>query len=64
MDFPKVWRQKCRMYFRENELLYTLNQLVGVLEGGKEWMEKLYCDSLDAYNEATGEMLPRLIFCL
>ena len=32
VDFPPVWHQKCRMCFTEADLLYTLNQLVAVLE--------------------------------
>lgn len=36
VDFPKVWHTKCRMCFTEDELLYTLNQLVTVLEYRKK----------------------------
>ena len=62
MDFPKVWRQKCHMCFREDTLLYVLGQLVAVLEARKGWLEEAGCKDLDAFNEATGEGLPRLVF--
>lgn len=62
VDFPKVWRQKCHMCFQEDTLLYTLGQLVAVLEYRKERWRDTGCDSIDEYNKATGEGLPRLIF--
>ena len=62
VDFPKVWHQKCRMCFTEADLLYTLNQLVAVLEYRKERLAETGCPDLDAYNEATGDDLPRLVF--
>lgn len=62
VDFPKVWRQKCHMCFREDTLLYVLGQLVAVLEARKGWLEEAGCKDLDAFNEATGEGLPRLVF--
>ena len=62
VDFPKVWHTKCRMCFTEDDLLYTLNQLVAVLESRKRQLAEIGCPNLDAYNEATGENLPRLIF--
>ena len=62
VDFPKVWHKKCRMCFNEQDLLYTLNQLVAVLEYRKERLAETGCSDLDAYNEATGEGLPRLVF--
>lgn len=62
VDFPKVWRQKCHMCFREDTLLYVLGQLVAVLEARKGWLEEAGCKDLDAFNEATGENLPRLVF--
>lgn len=36
VDYPKVWHEKCRMCFTEEDLLYTLNQLVAVLEYRKK----------------------------
>lgn len=62
VDFPKVWHQKCRMCFTEADLLYTLNLLVAVLEYRKERLAETVCPDLDAYNEATGDDLPRLVF--
>ena len=62
VDFPKVWRQKCHMCFREDELLHTLDQLTAVLECRKKRLEETECKDLDTYNEATGEGLPRLVF--
>ncbi|WP_300691430.1 FtsK/SpoIIIE domain-containing protein [uncultured Oscillibacter sp.] len=62
VDFPKVWHTKCRMCFTEEDLLYTLNQLAAVLEYRKGRLAETGCPNLDAYNEATGEGLPRLIF--
>ena len=54
--------KKCRMCFNEQDLLYTLNQLVAVLEYRKGRLAETGCKDLDAYNEATGEGLPRLVF--
>lgn len=62
VDFPKVWRWKCHMCFTEDELLYTLGQLTAVLEYRKKRLEETACKDLDAYNEATGDNLPRLVF--
>jgi len=62
VDFPKVWHSKCRMCFTEADLLYTLNQLVAVLEYRKERLAETGCPDLDSYNEATGDNLPRLVF--
>ena len=62
VDYPREWRQKCRMCFTEDDLLYTLDQLAAVLEYRKERLSDTGCKDLDAYNEATGENLPRLVF--
>ena len=62
VDFPKVWRQKCHMCFQEDTLLYVLGQFVAVLEARKKWFDDAGCDNLDAFNKATGEGLPRLVF--
>lgn len=61
VDFPKVWHTKCHLCFTEDDLLYTLNQLVAVLESRKRQLTETGCPNLDAYNEATWEGLPRLI---
>ena len=62
VDFSKVWHEKCRMCFTEAELLDTLDNLVRELEQRKGLLAKTGCPNLDAYNEATGENLPRLVF--
>ena len=58
VDFPKVWHKKCRMCFTEEDLLYTLGQLVAVLEYRKGRLAETGCPNLDAYNEATGTICP------
>lgn len=62
VDYPKAWRQRCRMCFTEDDLLDTLDQLTAVLKYRKERLSDTGCKDLDAYNEATGENLPRLVF--
>ena len=62
VDYPKAWRQKCRMCFTEDDLLYTLDQFAAVLKYRKERLSDTGYKNLDAYNEATGENLPRLVF--
>ena len=62
VDFPKVWHNKCRMCFTEEDLLYTLGQLVTVLEYRKGRLSETGCKDLDTYNEITGESLHRIVF--
>lgn len=62
VDYPKAWRQRCRMCFTEDDLLDTLDQLTATLKYRKERLSDTGCKDLDAYNEATGENLPRLVF--
>ena len=62
VDFPEVWHNKCRMCFTEKDLLYTLGQLVTVLEYRKERLAETGCKDLDTYNEVTGKSLPRIVF--
>lgn len=62
VDFPKVWHTKCHICTTEEALLDLLNMLVGVIEERKEMLAEAECPNLDAYNEATGENLPRLVF--
>ena len=62
VDFPKVWHEKCRMCFTEENLRDTLDQLVAVLEYRKSAFKALGCPNIDAYNETTEQPLPRLIF--
>lgn len=62
VDFPKVWHEKCRMCFTEEDLRYTLGQLVTVLEYRKSEFRALGCPNIDAYNDVAESSLPRLIF--
>ena len=62
VDFPKVWHQKCRMCFAEEDLCDTLDRLVEELERRKSAFKALGCPNIDAYNETTEQPLPRLIF--
>ena len=62
VDFPKVWHEKCRICFTEEDLRYTLDQLATVLEYRKSEFRAMGCPNIDAYNEATEQPLPRLIF--
>ena len=62
VDFPKAWHGKCHMVFREDDLLYILGQLTAVLEYRKGRLAETGSPNIDAYNEATGEGLPRLVF--
>ena len=43
-------------------MLYTLGQLVTVLEYRKGRLAETGCKDLDTYNEVTGESLPRIVF--
>ena len=62
VDFPKVWHQKCRMCFAEEDLCNILDQLVEELERRKSAFKALGCPNIDTYNETTEQPLPRLIF--
>ena len=62
VDFPKVWHEKCRMCFTEEDLRDTLDRLVAVLEYRKKEFKALGCPNIDTYNETTEQPLPRLIF--
>lgn len=62
VDFQKVWHEKCRMCFTEEDLRYTLGQLVTVLEYRKSEFRALGCPNIDAYNDVAESSLPRLIF--
>ena len=62
VDFPEAWHNKCRMCFTEEDLLYTLGQLVTVLEYRKGRLAETGCKDLDTYNEVTGESLSRIVF--
>lgn len=62
VDYPKIWHEKCRMCTDERALLYYLTQLTTVLESRKKQFAESGCPNLDAYNQITGENMPRLIF--
>ena len=62
VDFPKVWHEKCRMCFTEEDLRDTLDRLVEELERRKSALKALGCPNIDAYNEIAERPLQRLIF--
>lgn len=62
VDFPKVWHEKCRMCFMEEDLRDTLDRLVEDLEHRKSAFKAIGCPNIDAYNETAEQPLPRLIF--
>lgn len=62
VDFPKVWHEKCRMCFAEEDLCNILNRLVEELEHRKSAFKALGCPNIDAYNEIAERPLQRLIF--
>ena len=62
VDFPKVWHQKCRMCFAEEDLCNILDQLAVVLEHRKSAFKALGCPNIDAYNETAEQPIQRLVF--
>lgn len=62
VDFPKAWRQKCRMCFDEQDLLDLLTTLVDELERRKALLSETSYSNIDEYNHGTGEHLERYIF--
>ena len=62
VDFPKVWHEKCRMCFAEEDLCNILDRLVEELERRKSVFKALGCPNIDAYNEIAERPLQRLIF--
>ena len=62
VDFPKVWHEKCRMCFTEEDLCDTLDRLVEELERRESALKALGCPNIDAYNEIAERPLQRLIF--
>ena len=62
VDFSANWRRRCRMCFEEEDLLTLLTELVDELERRKALFSAADCPNLDAYNQVTGECLPRMIF--
>lgn len=62
VDFPKAWRQKCRMCFDEQNLLDLLTALVDELERRKALLSETAYSNIDEYNQGTGVHLERYIF--
>ena len=62
VDFPKVWHEKCRMCFTEEDLFRVLGQLVAALEHRKKVFKEFGYPNIDTYNRAAENKLPRLIF--
>lgn len=62
VDFPKVWRERCRMCFTETDLLQTLDQLVAIQKERSALFSAAGSDKLSAYNEMASHPLSRLIF--
>ena len=62
VDFPKAWRQKCRMCFDEQDLLDLLTTLVDELERRKAFLSETSYSNIEEYNQGTGEHLARYIF--
>ena len=62
VDFPKVWHEKCRMCFAEEDLCNILARLVEELERRKSAFKALGCPNIDAYNETAEQPIQRLVF--
>ena len=62
VDFPKVWHEKCRMCFTEEDLRDTLDRLVKDLEHRKSAFKARDCPNIDAYNETAEQPIQRLVF--
>ena len=62
VDFPKAWRERCRMCFTESDLLQTLDQLVTIQKERSALFSNTGCDKLSTYNKIAAHPLPRLIF--
>ena len=62
VDFPKAWRQKCRMCFDGQDLLDLLTTLVDELERRKALLSETFYSNIDEYNQGTGAHLERYIF--
>ena len=62
VDFPKVWHEKCRMCFTEEDLRDTLDRLVEELEHRKSAFKALGCPNIDAYSETSEQPIQRLVF--
>lgn len=61
VDFSEIWHLKCDMCFDMPSLTHILTTLVSTLEERKHLFATLGYPNLDAYNDGTGEHLPRYI---
>ncbi|MWV44039.1 hypothetical protein GRF59_10375 [Paenibacillus sp. HJL G12] len=62
VDFSRVWHQKCRICFDENDLLDLLTSLTNELQRRKAALREEECVNNDEYNAATYSHLKRIIF--
>lgn len=62
VDFPSSWYDKCKLIFREQELLEVLTNIVIILEERKEMFRETECANIDEYNQKTKSDLQRIIF--
>lgn len=62
VDFPSSWYDKCKLIFREQELLEVLTNIVIILEERKEMFRETECANIDEYNKKTKSDLQRIIF--
>ena len=62
VDFPRAWRERCKMCFTEADLLQTLDHLVAMQKERSALFSAVGCDKLSAYNKTVAHPLPRLIF--
>lgn len=62
VDFPEVWRQKCRLICDKAELLDFLTGLVDDLENRKAAFRAAGCANLSQYNGRSTKPFRRIIF--
>ncbi len=62
VDFPSSWYDKCKLIFREQELLEVLTNIVIILEERKEMFRETECANIDEYNQRTKSDLQRIVF--
>lgn len=62
IDYPSVWRKRCKMVFDLQALPPVLDELVIELERRRKLFVEAGASNLAEYNKITGENLPRYIF--
>jgi DNA segregation ATPase FtsK/SpoIIIE and related proteins len=62
VDFQPVWHEKCKLVFREEELLEVLTNIVIILQERKDIFRESGCANIDEYNAVTKSDLQRIIF--